>query len=410
MMVRPLRQRIKAENRKYWLFSVLALCGICAFVVFRETSEATSDLLLSSLDESVTNRAPPPSDQHHHHHSPAMSPLQLPPQELGHRVAGLVCDEHGGPSKKIAQEMIYWRDIPVDAAYQSPFAAKKDEESEELFFTFEPDEGGWNNIRMAMETAVALAVSMGRTLVLPPKMRFYLLWHGGSEEKDTIGFSDFYHVDSIKREHSLYGGLKVITFQEFLEQQALTGKILDPRTGEPSFPPENRTDWNGNVINHAVASTDLWKWVRHVTTHLPWSYETCVVAMPAQPGKEAADGMPAYLQQVVQSDQEKFGEAAQQSGQAVWKLRRDSYNGRPTPVDAAPAERLAELLANRNTLCVYDENLQKAKIVHVLGEQRTGYRLLIHFYAFLFFEDWKQDVWIKRFIRDHFRYVPSAGQ
>jgi hypothetical protein len=30
--------------------------------------------------------------------------------------------------------------------------------------------------------------------------------------------------------------------------------------------------------------------------------------------------------------------------------------------------------------------------------------LLVHFYAFLFFEDWKEDVWMKRFMRDHVRY------
>jgi len=32
-------------------------------------------------------------------------------------------------------------------------------------------------------------------------------------------------------------------------------------------------------------------------------------------------------------------------------------------------------------------------------------RLLTHFYAFLFFEDWKQDLWTKRFVRDHLRYL-----
>jgi hypothetical protein len=37
--------------------------------------------------------------------------------------------------------------------------------------------------------------------------------------------------------------------------------------------------------------------------------------------------------------------------------------------------------------------------------QETSSRLLVHFYAFLFFQDWKQDLWMKRFIRDHVRYV-----
>ena len=36
------------------------------------------------------------------------------------------------------------------------------------YLTLEPDAGGWNNIRMGMETAALFAWSTGRTLVLPP--------------------------------------------------------------------------------------------------------------------------------------------------------------------------------------------------------------------------------------------------
>ena len=38
------------------------------------------------------------------------------------------------------------------------------------------------------------------------------------------------------------------------------------------------------------------------------------------------------------------------------------------------------------------------------GYHKARARLLTHFYRFLFFEDWKQDIWAKRFIRDHIRY------
>lgn len=56
-----------------------------------------------------------------------------------HRVAGLSCDSYGGPQAEVAREMIYWRDIPIDADFQFPLK----HESEEQFLTFEPDEGGW---------------------------------------------------------------------------------------------------------------------------------------------------------------------------------------------------------------------------------------------------------------------------
>ena len=57
--------------------------------------------------------------------------------------------------------MVYWRDIPSDANYTSPYANYGPSPK---YLTFEPDEGGWNNIRMSMETATALAVAMGRIL------------------------------------------------------------------------------------------------------------------------------------------------------------------------------------------------------------------------------------------------------
>lgn len=31
-------------------------------------------------------------------------------------------------------------------------------------------------------------------------------------------------------------------------------------------------------------------------------------------------------------------------------------------------------------------------------------RLLVHFYGFIFLESWWQDLWLKRFVRDHLRY------
>jgi len=90
-----------------------------------------------------------------------------------HRLAGLSCDRFGGPNNSFAErEMVYWSDIPSDHLYLSPFRRANDEEQ---FLTFEPDHGGWNNIRMAMETILVLAHAMGRTLVLPPEQKMYLL-------------------------------------------------------------------------------------------------------------------------------------------------------------------------------------------------------------------------------------------
>lgn len=70
-----------------------------------------------------------------------------------HPVAGLQCHEHGGPSATdAAQEMVYWRDLPQDNDWTSPFLSKQKDDDNGLrrrqYLTFEPDGGGWNNIRM----------------------------------------------------------------------------------------------------------------------------------------------------------------------------------------------------------------------------------------------------------------------
>jgi len=251
---------------------------------------------------------------------------------------------------------------------------------------------------MAMETAVALAVAMGRTLVLPPRAKLYLLWQGGSEEKNALGFSDFFHFDSVVAEHP---GLKVISFQDFLEQQAMTGRLIDPVTATPTFPPGNRTDWSGLFWNFESTrqgeGKPLWEWMRNVTTTLEFSFSDCVVGFPSKKGKAAADQMARYLEMVGKRDEEEFSNQ--------WQQRRSIYNGKPTPVNASAANRLSEMLGSRKRLCVYDEGLQQAKVVHAVGETSTGFRLLVHFYAFLFFESFETDMWMKRFIRDHFRYI-----
>lgn len=43
-------------------------------------------------------------------------------------------------------------------------------------------------------------------------------------------------------------------------------------------------------------------------------------------------------------------------------------------------------------------------VIHFKADEQDGTRLITQFYAFLWFEDWMQDLWAKRFIRDHLRY------
>jgi hypothetical protein len=79
---------------------------------------------------------------------------------------------------------------------------------QERFLTFEPDHGGWNNIRLQFEVAIVFAHSTNRTLVLPPKKHYYLLGPG-------LDVGSFYDIEDLGR------AMPVITAEEFLERMGL---------------------------------------------------------------------------------------------------------------------------------------------------------------------------------------------
>ena len=306
-----------------------------------------------------------------------------------HKVAGLSCSDHSSPiPDEDVQGMVYWSDIPSDSHFESPF---KKVGPTTKYLTFEPDEGGWNNIRMSMETAVTMALAMGRTLVLPPEQGIYLLHKADQGQKNRFTFKDFFHFDSVETEHP---NLDVITFEEFLKREAMTGQLKNTATGAISFPPENRTNWDGKFVNYEAGKKGVFPWLRTVTKTIDWDWEKCIAGFPKNPGAEGARQLEA-----------EFDIAKSKIQDTGLQKRIDSFTNNPTPVDAPPEARIRELLATRHSLCLYDDGYQQAKFVHAMGDNDSGARMLSHFYAFLFFEDWRHDLWTKRFVRDHLRYV-----
>jgi len=55
-----------------------------------------------------------------------------------------------------------------------------------------------------METIIAIAFAMGRTLVLPPEDRMYLLGKGkdkaGEEQRKHFSFNHFFNMEAIHNE------------------------------------------------------------------------------------------------------------------------------------------------------------------------------------------------------------------
>jgi hypothetical protein len=235
-----------------------------------------------------------------------------------------------------------------------------------------------------------MAVAMGRTLVLPPHQKMYLLTKEEKGQRSHFSFDHFFHMESISKEHV---GLDIISTTEFLEL-CMAGLVIDDSSGKPLYPPNNRTNWDGaNQVDGAL----LKNWMRANSHLLSWDCEKCVAAFPASTSENDLKALEELPQQIMSN-----------GGFPPW----EEYVGKSNPVDAAPFDRLKEMNADRQEVCIYNPELQQSSWVHFPvgavqhdGDKVEESRLLVHFYAFIFFQDWRHDLWMKRFVRDHVRYI-----
>eukprot|EP00934_Nitzschia_sp_Nitz4_P005279 Nitzschia sp. Nitz4//scaffold153_size53422//29133//31264//NITZ4_006764-RA/size53422-augustus-gene-0.42-mRNA-1//1//CDS//3329537271//5269//frame0 len=366
---------IDQPRRKKGSFSLndlfIVFFGVCFTVSFSLNvmhfwTHDTMTQPSSALHESIAkfeNGGIAIGTQDSNHQQP--SPIQL---------AELDCSAYGGPSKELASEVVYWQDIPSDSTWVSPL---KDPNNRK-FLTFEPDGGGWNNIRMAMESVFGLAMAMGRTLVMPPEKKMYLLGKTDNKQKKHFSFVDFYPIEEMAKDNA---GFDVISMKEYLETQAMTGKLRNKETGLVEFPPGNRTDWDG--IDQREYD-ELRGYLRNVTNTPLWTPGSCLPTFPASGDHKDVE----HLQHL------------------AFNASKNKRKGYPAAVDDPNTQtRMEDVLAGRTKLCVYDEEMQNAGTVHFQCNHKLKIRMLVHFYAFLFFEDWREDLLMKRFIRDHVRYI-----
>jgi hypothetical protein len=81
--------------------------------------------------------------------------------KLSSKRGQLVCN-----GSTMDSEVIYWKIIPNDSLYTSPYKTKENEPKKYLTFKYDPS--GYNNLRMSLESLIVLAHAMGRILVIPP--------------------------------------------------------------------------------------------------------------------------------------------------------------------------------------------------------------------------------------------------
>eukprot|EP00607_Mallomonas_marina_P002756 CAMPEP_0182424724 /NCGR_PEP_ID=MMETSP1167-20130531/10974_1 /TAXON_ID=2988 /ORGANISM="Mallomonas Sp, Strain CCMP3275" /LENGTH=296 /DNA_ID=CAMNT_0024604749 /DNA_START=634 /DNA_END=1521 /DNA_ORIENTATION=+ len=161
------------------------------------------------------------------------------------------------------------RPIKRDTEYVSPFLHTGPVHK---YVTFEPDVGGWNNIRMQMETVLVFAAATGRVLVLPPDQPLYLL-NKGKGHQNHHSFADFFPFEEIATR------VQVISMPEFLRREGVTGHMYI--NGTVAYPPKNKTEFDCTIREQKRA---LWKYLREAAANPTWECMKEFVVIPPGPG------------------------------------------------------------------------------------------------------------------------------
>ena len=241
----------------------------------------------------------------------------------------------------------YWRRSGEPGAAELDFPRSYRGKNNDLYCSFEVDNGGFNNVRMALETVAVFAHATGRRLVVPPKQRVYLL-------KET-------HAKNLKAYHGLGA---------FLNFDAL-GEVLPLMTG---------VDFAETRAKKKVAKT------------LAEAAESTGEPKPRKAWREwqrsEADLLPRWdpMREVV-----IFGDGDANSTDPPWR-------------ELSPRS----FATNKRRLRFLDETTASKPWIHFASNGSAGYRLFSHWYTFFLFMDGPTNSFYKRFVRDRLRYTDDV--
>ena len=264
------------------------------------------------------------------------------------------------PQCAINPSVIYW-DQETDC-FESPLRNSSGLQApliDRRYVVFQPDLGGWNNIRMALEVAILFAHLTGRILVIPPDAVLYLLVGNKKWDDNRSSMDDF--VDFTRL--GAGSGLEIISMEIFLETVALPGLLAKPL-------PQNNTK---------LIKQPLWDYLESACYTRPWS-----------PGK-------TFL-----------GFNISLSPNAYGKNKKKKKKKKPIFGKFTGSEQKKRLLdhAIGRQLIPYDEFFHAQRAVYFPGHSKN--RLLTLFYGFFFFADPKVERMAKRYVRDRLRYLDAV--
>lgn len=231
---------------------------------------------------------------------------------------------------------------------------------------------------MQMELVMVYALVSGRTFVLPADQPMYLMFNGKGHE-NVHSFADYFPFDWIGKR------LKVITMEQFLEREGVTGKLYRQNTTANSniakpgvvplvvYPPKNRTVHDCGIREEKWA---LFHYLRDIGASPKFQSYKEFIAFP----KYSHFNHLVELNKTADTNSERY------------RFAKD-------------VRKRIGVFAGARTARYYSEYWQKQKVVHFITHPEEGYRLLEHFYSFIFFDDEVVDHFVKRFVRDYVHYI-----
>lgn len=171
---------------------------------------------------------------------------------------------------------------------------------------------------------LVLAHAMGRTLVIPPRRQITHGFQPDIRVGNAMSFGDFYDIEAIGARQK---GLNIITMEQFLEREALNGKLQSNITGDILYPPNDQVKWDNQQLQ------PLWAYIRNVTKIFQWSPLHGVLVFPSS-GSDEQHIYSMMDDVLVEKDGRAFPHFSE-------------YQGRPVSVNAPPIERFREILAGR---------------------------------------------------------------
>ena len=219
-----------------------------------------------------------------------------------------------------------------------------------------------------------IAHASGRTLVLPPEERWYLLDSNKKRTgihdhlRDLSTFNTFFDLSKLRE------SIDVISMKEYMERVALAGLLS--ATPDPA---------KVQLLGTGADTKWVWKFLENTSYVRQW-----------EPGKMFL----AFNLTKVDTSITSWSKESNKDDSVV-----NPDTGSTVRFGHIKYGQRAKLLASHDRKLVpYDKTMDSYRAIFFPGDYRNTHRILTHFYSYVYFAEHKREHFYKRFVRDRLHY------